>query len=140
MLMTSRLKQVDIKDMPDITSDMIVKLEKMNIDSVYQLAVQNPTELVLEFEDTSLNLDSASRLIANARKILIDNNVLSQEFETADDLLEKRNKLSRYAVGSDSFDNLLSGGFETQAITELVGEFSAGKSQICHIRFHLESL
>ncbi len=57
---------------------------------------------------------------------------MSEEFLTADDLLEKRNKLSRYATGSEDFDNLLNGGFETQAITELVGEFSSGKSQVCH--------
>jgi DNA repair protein RadA len=132
MLMTSRLKEVIMEEIPDITSDMISKLNKLNINSVYQLAVQSPAELALEFEDTSLNVESASRLIANARKILIDNEVLSQEFLTADDLLEKRNKLSRYATGSESFDNLLNGGIESQAITELVGEFSAGKSQICH--------
>src|ERR671919_2960751 len=132
MLMTSRLKEVTMEEIPNITSDMIDKLKKSNINSVYQLAVQNPAKLVSEFNDTSLNVESASILIANARKILIDNEVLSQEFLTADDLLEKRNKLSRYATGSQSFDNLMNGSFETQAITELVGEFSAGKSQICH--------
>jgi DNA repair protein RadA len=63
---------------------------------------------------------------------LIENGVLSKEFLTADILLEKRNKLTRYATGSESFDDLLKGGFETQAITELVGEFGSGKSQICH--------
>ena len=47
-------------------------------------------------------------------------------------LLEKRNKLTRYTTGSEDFDNLLNGGFETQAITELAGEFGSGKSQICH--------
>jgi DNA repair protein RadA len=130
--MTSRLKEVIMEEISDITSDMINKLKKLNINSVYQLAVQSPAELASEYEDTSLNLESASRLIANARKILIDNEVLSQEFLTADDLLEKRNKLSRYATGSQSFDNLMNGGFETQAITELVGEFGSGKSQICH--------
>ena len=57
---------------------------------------------------------------------------LSQEFSTADVFLEKRNKLTRYATGSEDFDDLLNGGFETQAITELVGEFGSGKSQICH--------
>ena len=121
-----------MEEIPDITSDTIDKLRKLNINSVYQLAVQSPTELALEFEDTSLNVESASTLIANARKILTDNEVLSQEFLTGDDLLEKRNKLSRYATGSTSLDNLLNGGFETQAITELVGEFAVGKSQICH--------
>ena len=121
-----------MEGIPDITSDIIDKLKKLNINSVYQLAVQSPIELALEFEDTSLNVESASTLIANARKILIDNEVLSQEFLTGDDLLEKRNKLSRYATGSESLDNLMNGGFETQAITELVGEFGSGKSQICH--------
>src|SRR5918995_948223 len=133
MLMTSRLKEVIMEEISDITSDTVNKLKKLNINSVYQLAVQSPAELASEYEDTSLNLESASRLVANARKILIDNEVLSQEFLTADDLLEKRNKLSRYATGSQSFDNLMNGGFETQAITELVGEFGSGKSQICHM-------
>jgi DNA repair protein RadA len=132
MHMLSRLREVHMEEIPSITSDMIDKLKKLNINSVYQLAVQNPAELALEFPDTSLSVESASILIANARKILIDNKVLSQEFLTADDLLEKRSKLSRYATGSENFDNLLNGGFETQAITELVGEFAAGKSQICH--------
>ena len=130
--MISRLKEVTMEEIPDITSDIIEKLKKLTISSVYQLAVQNPAELALEYEDTSLTAESASRLIANARKILIDNGVLSREFLTADDLLEKRNKLSRYATGSESLDSLMNGGFETQAITELVGEFGSGKSQICH--------
>ena len=121
-----------MEEIPHITSDIIQELKRLNISSVYQLAVQNPVELALECEDTLLNVESASILIANARKILIDNEVLSREFLTADDLLEKRSKLSRYAIGSENFDNLLNGGFETQAITELVGEFAAGKSQICH--------
>ena len=57
MLMTSRLKEVTMEEIPDITSDMIDKLKKLNINSVYQLAVQNPAELALEFEDTSINVN-----------------------------------------------------------------------------------
>jgi DNA repair protein RadA len=132
MHMRSRLKQVTMEDIPHITSDMIQKLKKLNINSVYQLAVQNPFELASEYEDTSLNVESTSALIANARKVLIGNEVLTNEFSTADEVLEKRNNMSRFATGSESFDNFLSGGFETQAITELVGEFGSGKSQICH--------
>jgi DNA repair protein RadA len=131
--MSSRLKEVTMENIPDITNDIIEKLKKLNIDSVYQLAVQSPMELASEYEDTSLNIESASTLIANARKILIQNDILTSEFSTADDeVLEKRNKLSRYITGSESFDRFLNGGFETQAITELVGEFGSGKSQICH--------
>ena len=73
-----------------------------------------------------------SALIANARKNLTEHKVLADEFSTADEILEKRNKLSRYATGSQNFDDLLNGGFESQAITELAGEFGSGKSQVCH--------
>lgn len=121
-----------MEEISNITSDVIEKLKKLNINSVYQLAVQSPFKLVREYEDTSLDVESASKLIANARKILRENEILSKEFLTADDLLEKRNKISRYATGSEKFDVFLSGGFESQAITELAGEFGSGKSQICH--------
>lgn len=57
---TSRLKEVTMEDIPDITSDMIEKLKKLNVNSVYQLAVQNPVELATEYKDTSLNVESAS--------------------------------------------------------------------------------
>jgi DNA repair protein RadA len=130
--MTSRLKEVSIEQVADITSDMIERFKKLNIESVYQLAVQNPIELASEYEDTSLNAESASTIIANARKLLIEHDVLLSEFSTADEVLVKRNKLSRFIIGSKNFDRFLNGGFETQAITELVGEFGSGKSQICH--------
>ena len=47
-----------------------------------------------------LDVESAAKLIGNARKILTENEVLSREFSTADDMLEKRNKISRYSTGS----------------------------------------
>ena len=129
---SSRLKEVTMEEIPNITSDIIGKLNKLNIDSVYQLAVQNPVELALEYEDTSVSIERASTLITNARKILAEHKVLDDGFSTADQALEKRNKMSRYTTGSQSFDSLLNGGFESQAITELAGEFGTGKSQICH--------
>jgi DNA repair protein RadA len=132
MPIPSRLREVSMKDLPDITSDTIEKLKKLNISSVYQLAVQSPIELASEFEDASLTIELASTLIANARKILTEYGVLASEFFTADEFLEKRNRMSRYATGSDNFDSLLNGGFESQAVTELAGEFGSGKSQICH--------
>ena len=54
---------------------MIEKLKKLNINSVYQLAVQNPTELAAEFKDTSL-----SQLLDLSRKILVENGALTNEF------------------------------------------------------------
>ena len=86
----------------------------------------------MEINDAFFDVESAARLIGNARKILTENELLSKEFSTADDLLQKRNKISRYSTGSSNFDAFLNGGFETQSITEIAGEFGSGKSQICH--------
>jgi DNA repair protein RadA len=94
---SSRLKEITMEAIPDITSDIIEKL-KLNINTVYQLAVQSPVELALVYEDTSFNIEKASALIANARKILTENEILAKEFSTADDMLEKRNKISRYST------------------------------------------
>jgi DNA repair protein RadA len=120
-----------MEEIPDITSDTLDKLRKLNICSVYQLAVQIPSELAFEISDASIDVESAARLIGNARKILTENDLLSKDFSTAEDMLEKRNKISRYPTGSSSFDTFLDGGFETQAMTEIAGEFGSGKSQIC---------
>ena len=51
MYISSRLKEVAMEEIPDITSDMLDKLRKLNINSVYQLAVQNPAELTMEMSD-----------------------------------------------------------------------------------------
>ncbi len=40
--------------------------------------------------------------------------------------------LVRFSMGSAKLDTFLDGRIETQAVTEIAGEFGAGKSQICH--------
>jgi len=119
--MSNYIEEVLIQDIPNITSDTLDKLRELNISSIYQLAVQSPLELAMEISDADFDVESAARLIANARKILTENDILSRDFSTAtaDDLLDKRNKISRYSTGSSNFDAFLNGGFETQFITEL---------------------
>jgi len=46
--------------------------------------------------------------------------------------LEERKKIIRITSGSQELDTLLGGGFESNSITELFGEFRTGKTQICH--------
>ncbi len=46
--------------------------------------------------------------------------------------LEERKKIVRITSGSKELDTLLGGGFESNSITELFGEFRTGKTQICH--------
>ena len=53
-------------------------------------------------------------------------------FLNGNEILLKREKIRRISTGSDNFDKLLCGGIESQAITEIFGEFRTGKTQLCH--------
>jgi len=63
---------------------------------------------------------------------LVDSGLLYKDFSTAQDILERRKNLLRCTTGSAMLDSFLKGGIETQAITEIAGEFGSGKSQICY--------
>jgi len=55
------------------------------------------------------------------------------KFRTAHEYNEERKKIvRRLTTGSRLFDEILRGGFETKAITELSGQFASGKSQLCY--------
>ena len=58
--------------------------------------------------------------------------MLYKDFSTAQDILDRRKNLLRCTTGSAKLDSFLKGGIETQAITEIAGEFGSGKSQICY--------
>lgn len=51
-------------------------------------------------------------------------------FNSGVELMEKRNQVGRLRLNVPEFDNLMGGGFETKSISEVYGEFGAGKSQI----------
>ncbi|MDD7424303.1 MAG: DNA repair and recombination protein RadA, partial [Candidatus Methanomethylophilaceae archaeon] len=52
-------------------------------------------------------------------------------FETGVEILERRKSILKLTTGSKAFDELLGGGFESQAIVELFGEFGSSKTQLC---------
>jgi len=47
-------------------------------------------------------------------------------------VLERRQRIRRLSTGVRGLDELLGGGLEEGYVTELVGEFGAGKTQLCH--------
>ena len=65
-------------------------------------------------------------------KLLPKFGLLYKDFSTAQDILDRRKNLLRCTTGSAKLDSFLKGGIETQAITEIAGEFGSGKSQICY--------
>jgi DNA repair protein RadA len=135
----SHVSDLQLEDLPGVQSHLITKLKRAGIQSVLDLAVSVPQELAAggegagyEGNSVSADTETISELVLKARKALVDSGTLIKEFSTADQVLERRKSLVRYSTGSKNLDDFLKGGVESQAITELAGEFGSGKSQICH--------
>jgi DNA repair protein RadA len=118
---------------------MISKLKRAGIQSVLDLAVSIPIELAgggdyINDDNSAItsDIETISQLVGKAKKALIDSGALSKEFCTAEEVLERRNSLVRFTTGSVKLDSFLKGGVESQAMTEIAGEFGSGKSQLCH--------
>jgi DNA repair protein RadA len=116
---------------------MINKIKRAGIQSVTDLAVAIPMELLAgDYADNNAipgaDIETVFQLVMKAKKALMDSGVLDKEFCSAEQFLEKRTKLVRFTTGSPVLDTFLKGGIESQALTEVIGEFGSGKSQLCH--------
>jgi DNA repair protein RadA len=130
----SHVSDLQLEDLPGVQLHLIKKLKQAGIQSVLDLAVSIPQELAIGGEGSVISADTEtiSELMLKAKKALADSGALIKEFSTADQVLERRKSLVRFTTGSKNLDDFLKGGVESQAITELAGEFGSGKSQICH--------
>ena len=100
------------------------KLREAGYVDFMSIAVSSPSELA---EAAEIGEAIASKIIMDARK-----QADIGGFETGAMLLDKRAKVGHLSSGSKILDELLGGGFESQAIIELFGEFGSGKTQIAH--------
>jgi DNA repair protein RadA len=135
----SHVSNLQLEDLPGVQPHLISKLKQAGIQSILDLAVSIPNELAVggegagyEGNTISADKETISELVLKAKTALADSGTLIKEFSTADQVLERRKSLVRYSTGSKNLDDFLKGGVESQAITELTGEFGSGKSQICH--------
>jgi DNA repair protein RadA len=130
----SHVSDLQLEDLPGVQPHLISKLKQVGIQSVLDLAVSIPHELAVGGEGSVISADTEtiSELVMTAKRALADSGALIKELSTADQVLERRKSLVRFTTGSKNLDDFLKGGVESQAITELAGEFGSGKSQICH--------
>ncbi len=117
-------KMLDLEDLPGVGSAIAEKLREAGFTTIEAVAVASPQELSAVAE---IGEATAAKIIAAARKL-----ANMGGFESGEKLLERRQSIGRITTGSKALDSLLGGGIETQAITELFGEFGSGKTQICH--------
>ena len=113
-----------IDNLPGVGPATAEKLRDAGYIDMMSIAVASPKELA----------DAAEIGEATGTKIILEARKRSDlgDFETGAVLLEKRAMVGHLTSGSKVFDELLGGGFESQSIIELFGEFGSGKTQIAH--------
>jgi DNA repair protein RadA len=103
------------------------RLKQAGFRSIKDLLVRGPVDVA---EATGMEMDESVGICERARIILERLGIIEQSFVSATDLYKKTR--DRISTGSSSFDDLLGGGVETRAVTEVYGEFGTGKTQLCH--------
>ncbi len=116
-------KEITIIDLPGVGAATAEKLKEAGYDTLLAIGVASPGELVESAGFTEL---VARKMIQAAR------NELKMGFESGEDLLRKRELVTKLTMGSAALNTLLGGGVESGAITEFFGEFGSGKSSIAH--------
>ena len=109
----------DLEGVGSITAN---RLKEAGFTTIESIAVTPKRELM---EKTGISEETATTLLQKVRKSI------GLELMTALELFDKKQKAQRITTSSKNLDTLLGGGIETQALTEFIGEYGTGKSQIC---------
>jgi len=122
-------KKLELDILDEIGPATKINLIEAGIDSLKDLIIRGPQDVA---DVTGMTMEQSIDLCNKARIKLEEANIIERTFVSATDLYNKRRKIERISTGSKHFDELLGGGFEVNAITEIYGEFGSGKTQICH--------
>ncbi|MFX1327007.1 MAG: DNA repair and recombination protein RadA [Promethearchaeota archaeon] len=112
-----------LKDLPGVGEATVKKLMEAGIFSIRTLAMYPLNKLI---DEAGIGEKTAEKIIKVAQDIE------KMGFKSADKIWEKRKILNKLTTGSQNLDDLLFGGIEPGALTELFGEYRTGKTQIVH--------
>lgn len=118
------MQDKNIEEIPGVGESSAEKLRNAGFTDILAIAVESPRNLA---ELSGIGANICAKIIAGAKEIADIG-----AFETGEQILERRRSIGKVATGSKTFDELMGGGFETQSIVELYGEFGSGKTQIVH--------
>ena len=116
--------EMTIEDLPGVGPATAEKLREAGFEELLAIAVMSPMELA---EQAELGEAVSSKIIQAAKKLANIGGFIS-----GNALLDRRKTVQKLTSGTASIDELLGGGFETQSICEVFGEFGSGKTQIGH--------
>ena len=124
--MSEELRLEDLAGVGPVTTK---KLNDAGIHNMMDLIVRGPVEIA---ELTGMDADTASKIVEKAREQLVEGGLIMKEFVSARDLLKRREQIGKITTSTECLDQLFDGCVETQALTEVYGEFGCGKTQFCH--------
>ncbi|MEM3137525.1 MAG: helix-hairpin-helix domain-containing protein, partial [Thermofilaceae archaeon] len=118
------LEELELEDLEGVGRITAQKLKQAGFFSIKDIAFASAHDLaeILGSEERAMSV------IRSAQKLLGYGKI----FVTAREFYEERKNIAYISTGVKALDDLLEGGIETRAITELIGEFGAGKTQLCH--------
>jgi len=112
-----------IEELPGVGAATAEKLKEAGFADLISIAVSSPGVLA---EIAGVGEAAARKIINTAR------NALDMGFVSGEELLQKRENITKITTCSKALDTLLGGGIETNGITEVYGEFGSSKTQIGH--------
>lgn len=119
-----KMEKLTVQDLPGVGAATAEKLEAAGYRDMLSVAVATLGELV----EVAGVTEAVARKMINAAR-----DSMKMGFETGIDVLKRRQMVSKISTGSQTFDAMMAGGFETGAITECFGEYGSGKTQIGHL-------
>lgn len=123
--MGNKLKEnKNIQNLTEVKEATARRLRDGGFKTVESLATAKAKDIQKTAE---IGEDKAKKIMQEAKAVSGEDN-----FVTADEILEKRGDVGWISTGSQEIDNLFGGGVETQAVTEIFGEFGSGKTQMAH--------
>ena len=111
----------DLKNLPGVGPATANKLKSAGFTTAEAIAVIPPKEIA---KKTGIGFNTVLNIVKATRE------KLGLDFITAEELWKKRQNMLRCSTGSNNLNELMGGGIETQAMTELIGEYGVGKTQI----------
>ncbi len=105
------------------------KLTDAGIHNIMDLLVRGPVDVA---EITGMDKETAEKIVNKARQQLVEEGLIAKDFVNATEIYKRRQDIGKISTGTSCLDLLFDGGIETQALTEVYGEFGCGKTQFCH--------
>jgi meiotic recombination protein DMC1 len=130
---TNQHDAMDIEEFICIDRLEELGINKLDLKKVKESGLHTVESLLMETKKGLSNIKGLSD--AKVDKILEAAKKTSSvgQFSTGKEMqLRREAEIVHISTGSTAFDDLLGGGFETKALTEIYGEFRCGKTQLCH--------